>query len=214
MRKTLFIIIFFFSLLSIAGLNSCVPTETARFNPNERVFCDISTQLNGNDNSLKSEIRFYVKDSLDSRPYFLDKPVFMNGLEMDKKFIGHKGVYYSLIHILEDTDDLQFSFMNLDDKEYEIDVPISFFSTEELDSFDLEEIAALELEEKESIILIDVKNKIFDISKKEQDLNTISLGKAQMIRVITTDSLFQLKDKLWLKYNSKSLSKTKTIEIR
>ena len=212
MNKTLSKITFLFLLL-LSGLYSCVPTDTSRYNPNEKVFCDISVQLNANDNRLKSEVRFYIKDTLDSRPYFLDQPVQMNGLEMDKKFMGHKGVYYSMIHTMENDNDLKFSFTNLDDRQHEINVPLSFLFKKESNSYTIDEIASFELKKDESIILIDSENKIFDISEKRQALKDISLGNAQMVHIITRDSTFQLKGKLWVTYNSKSLSSTQNIEI-
>lgn len=214
MNKTLSRTTFFFLLLFLGGLHSCVPTDTAKYNPDEKVFCDISTQLNGNDNSLKAEVRFYIKDTLDSRPYFLDQAVQMNGLEMDKKFLGHKGVYYSKMRILENDNDLKFSFTNLDDQPYEIAVPLFFITKETADSYTLDEITDIELKEDQSIILIDSKNKIFDLSEKRQTLKDISIGNAQIAHIITKDSLFQLKDKLWVKYNSKSLSSTQAIKIK
>jgi len=215
MYKILSKITFYFLLLFISGLYSCVPTDTSRYNPNERIFCDISAQLNGNDRSLKSEVRFYIKDTLDSRPYFIEKPIHMNELEMDKKFMGHKGIYYSMIHVMKNDNDLTFSFTNLDEKQYDINVPLSFDLLKGTsNSYTINEIANFKLKKDESIILIDSKNKIFDISEKRQNIKGISLGDAQMVHIVTRDSTFQLKGKLWVKYNSKSLSSTQTIEIK
>lgn len=204
--------IILFSIL-LFGMNACVSTDTSNINPKEKIFCDISTQLNGNDNSLKSEVRFYVKDSLDTRPYFLEAPVLVNGTEMDKKFIGHKGVYYTLTFILDDIDDVVFSFSNLDDKEYELVIPIVDVPKRDKNNFSIKEILDFKTKDNESYILVDAKNKMFEIPNKKNNIEQMALGDAQLVHVIKKEKSYQLKDKLWVKYNSKSLSHSQFIKV-
>lgn len=200
-------------ILLLIGFNGCVPTETALRNPNEKVYCDISTQVNGSNKILKSEVKFYVQDSLGKRPYFLDQPVWMNGKEMNKKFIGHKGIYYSLIHELDKIEDLAFSFTNLDDVGYDVVVPTEVVGSSWQATLSRSDILDIDLEEKGTLVIVDANNKIHELSNESNDTEGIELGNARMVQVVEKDSIYQLKGKLWVKYNSKSLSESKEIII-
>ncbi|MGK0389327.1 MAG: hypothetical protein ACI94Y_002067 [Maribacter sp.] len=200
----------FFIWLLIGGY-ACVPTDTGVHNPNEKIYCDIATQLNGNDKSVKSEVRFYVKDE-DSRPYFLEEDVEMNGKVMKKKFMEHKGIYYSLLHSIDGDEGLTLSFTNLDDVKYDVKVPLELVNIKARKKMSMKDFRQEKLNGEESLLLIDAKGKIFDI-KKSKVINEVTLGKGQLIKTVTKDSLYQLKDKLWLKYNTKSLSATQFIDL-
>lgn len=195
-------------VLLLLGGYACVPTDTGVHNPNEKIYCDIKTQLNGNDGSVKSEVRFYVKDE-ESRPYFLDSDVMMDGVVMDKKFVEHKGIYYSLAHQIKEKEKLILAFKNLDDVEYEVDVPLESLEMELEGKMKMDDLRQIKLGEGESLLLIDAKGKIFDLDKNE----AIALGEIQVMKTLTKDSLYQLKDKLWVKYNAKSLSMAKSTEL-
>jgi hypothetical protein len=200
----------FFIWLLIGGY-ACVPTDTGVHNPNENIYCDIVTQLNGNDDFVKSEVRFYVKDE-DLRPYFLEDDVMMDGKVMQKKFIDHKGVYYYSSHKMKGDKETTLSFTNLDDVKYDIEVPLELVNVRIGEQMKMNDLRQEKLKEGESLLLIDAKGKIFDI-KRSKVIDKVALGKVQLIKTMTKDSLYQLKDKLWIKYNAKSLSTTKFIDI-
>ena len=200
----------FFTWLLIGGY-ACVPTDTGVHNPNEKIYCDIITQLNGNDKSVKSEVRFYVKDE-ESRPYFLEDDVMMDGKVMEKKFIAHKGIYYSLLHSIKGNKGLVLSFTNLDDVKYDVEVPLELVNMEVGEQMKRKDLRQEKQTKGESLLLIDSKGKIFDV-KRSKVINQVDLGKVQLIKTVTKDSLYQLKDKLWVKYNAKSLSATEFVNL-
>lgn len=196
----------------LLGGYACVPTDTGVHNPDEKIYCDIKTQLNGSDQSVKSEVRFYVKDE-ESRPYFLDDDVKMNGKIMEKKFIEHKGIFYSLVDKMKGNEGLVLSFTNLDDVKYDIELPVESIDLDGREGMTIKDLKREELREEESFLLIDEKGKVFDFRGNKKVPDEMTLDKMKLIKIVTNDSLYQLKDKLWIKYNTKSLSAAKTIEI-
>ncbi len=204
----------FFLCLGLVGGISCVPTNTSHINPNEKVYLDVKAQMNEDDQSLKVEARFYVRDTSDIRPYFLSEGVYFNGTEMEKKFVDHKGIYYIWSDKNTEKDAFTIAFTNLDEKKYEVTFGLG--NTRILDiqeEIPLSDMEGLVLGKNESIVVVDAANKVYEAGNQKKGLDGMGIGEVKIVMVDTRDSLFQLEGKLWVKENIKILSPIYQTEI-
>lgn len=180
---------------------SCIPTDTARVNSDERIFCEMKSQHSSMDNSVKAEVSFYAQDSVSRRPYFLGKDVFFGSSPMIKKFVGNKGVFYTATQPKEKA---FLNFTNLDGKEYRIDIPEKKVDEIKTGTYPLEEILNWSKENTKGTILLEKNGKLLElpISNKGSSL----LGEARLLQVEEQDSTYQLGGKMWIKHNHKFLS--------
>lgn len=190
---------------------SCVSSPSSKHsNP---VYCEINAEWNRNNNEIKSRVRFYIQDSSSVRPYFLTSPVYWNADTMAKKHHQNRGVFYTFKGQMPSNNTTLLSFSKLDDKQQDI----SFhFPEKDVKKWKEEERLENILQEKKQntkIVLIDAQKKMW-VLEKDLDKNKINFGKSIVLEVFKQDTIFQIQDNLWCKYQLKTLSKGQEILIR
>ncbi len=209
-------IFLFFCTFFLLIFIQCVPSSVGDYSPDENIYGDFQLQYNEKDNTLKCEAQFYIANDQNKRPYFLDKPIYLNKVALEKKFFAQKGVYYHISSFPLKKREAVISFENLDGKRYNIEIPIHSFQW----GNQFENISKSKpIEEKwlspsSTLLCVDTQNKMRTYNQNTiNDIREIKEGEVSLVHVFENDTTFQLDNKLWIKYSSKSVSKSKKVNI-